>query len=125
MGPPQFVVLFAAGALAVRLLGGFVCRVAGWLFMTGGAAALASEPGFGAVRVLAAGWVLWLVGHLHYALRHGAYKSPLGGRVLPREMRGRGLDLSGARDQRSATSVAGHCPATGQRRPISRTGKVS
>jgi hypothetical protein len=82
MSPLGFVVLFAVGVLAVRLLGSFVCRVAGWAFMIGGAMALALEPGLGAVGIVALGCALWLVGHLHYALRHGAYKSPLAGRVL-------------------------------------------
>jgi hypothetical protein len=125
MSPLQFVILFvAAGALAVRFLGGLICRVAGWSFMTGGAVALASEPGFGAVGVLALGCALWLVGHLHYALRHGAHKSALAGRVL------RGRRGAGARPLGSPRSAVGDHRrraqrSADQRRPIPRTGKVS
>jgi hypothetical protein len=84
MSPAGFAVLLAVAALAVWLLGGVVLRVGGWIVMIVGVVGLMSGQGLAAVGFLLLGCVMWLVGHLHYALRHGAYKSPLAGRVIGR-----------------------------------------
>lgn len=68
--------------LGAWLLGGLVLRVGGALLLFGGAVGLAAAGNANGLLVVALGAALWLAGHLHYALRHGAWKSALAGRIL-------------------------------------------
>jgi hypothetical protein len=69
--------LVAAGTLALGLLfawflGGVLLRLGGLVLALAALAVLALTGDANAI-----GAALWLVGHWHYALRHGDYKSPL------------------------------------------------
>jgi hypothetical protein len=65
------------GLLAFWLLGGIVARLGGLLFVCAGIADLALAPNGSALLLVAAGALMWLAGHWHFALRYHEYKSPL------------------------------------------------
>lgn len=69
--------ILALAALLGWTLGGIVLRLAGLTLVLAGLLGVAMLGNPSAVLVLAAGAVLWLGGHWHYALRHQEYKSPL------------------------------------------------
>ena len=66
--------------LSAWLFGGILLRAVGALLILAGAVALAGSGGANAALVLLLGVALRWSGHLHYALRHGAWKSPLAAR---------------------------------------------
>jgi hypothetical protein len=68
-------------ALGAWFFGGFVLRVGGALLILAGAFGLAATGGASGLLLVALGTVLWWIGHLHYALRHGVWKSALAARV--------------------------------------------
>jgi hypothetical protein len=82
--PVGFLVLLVAGALVAWVLGGVVLRLGGCAFVIGGVIGLVSGPGVEALGLLVLGCLMWLVGHWHYALRHGVYKSGLVDSVIGR-----------------------------------------
>jgi hypothetical protein len=64
------------------ILGGFFLRAAGIVFAFTGAIALIILHDPVALFMLVLGFVMWLAGHWHFALRHHAYKSPLAQRIF-------------------------------------------
>jgi len=76
----------ALGIAALALLftwifGGFLLRAGGLLLVFTGATILALSGNANGILVAAIGAVLWLLGHGHYALRHGIWKSALASRI--------------------------------------------
>lgn len=76
----------ALGIAALALLftwifGGFLLRVGGLLLVFAGAIVLALSGNANGILVAAIGTVLWFLGHGHYALRHGIWKSTLASRI--------------------------------------------
>ena len=74
----------ALGIAALALLftwifGGFLLRAGGLLLVFAGATVLALSSNANGILVAAIGTVLWLLGHGHYALRHGVWKSRIAG----------------------------------------------
>jgi hypothetical protein len=67
----------AFGLLLAWFLGGVLLRLGGLVLALSALAVLALTGDANAIVVFAIGSALWLVGHWHYALRHGDYKSPL------------------------------------------------
>jgi len=70
----------ALGIAALALLftwifGGFLLRAGGLLLVFAGASVLALSGNANGILVAAIGAVLWLLGHGHYAVRHGVWKS--------------------------------------------------
>lgn len=83
----------ALGIAALALLftwifGGLLLRVGGLLLVFAGAIVLALSGNANGILVAAIGAVLWLLGHGHYALRHGVWKSQLAGGLWARDGRG-------------------------------------
>ena len=80
----HLAVLFAAGALAFLAFGGLVLRIGGWVYL--GVGALGALFGHGAdpLLFLLLGAAMWLLGHWHYAVRHGVFKSPAAAYVFCR-----------------------------------------
>lgn len=79
----------ALGTAAIVLvlawtLGGVALRLAGGLVLWVGLLGLAVTGDADGLLVGIVGALAWLAGHWHYALRHGAYKSPLAGRLFGR-----------------------------------------
>lgn len=65
------------------IVGGVLLRLGGLIVMALGVAALLTANNLlGGIIALAAGFLLWLGGHWHYALRHHAYRSPLARRIF-------------------------------------------
>jgi type IV secretory pathway TrbD component len=74
------IAILAAGGF--WLFGGVVLRVGG-IFLAGlGAVSLALMGEPIALFLVAFGFVMWLVGHWHFAYRHHVYKSPLARRIF-------------------------------------------
>ncbi len=76
----------ALGIAALALLftwifGGLLLRAGGLLLVFTGAIVLALSGNANGILVAAIGAVLWLLGHGHYALRHGIWKSALASRI--------------------------------------------
>jgi hypothetical protein len=69
-------------ALGFWLFGGFALRTGGALLVLAGAVGLASTGDANGLLLVALGAVLWWAGHLHYALRRGAWKSALAQRLF-------------------------------------------
>jgi len=102
----------ALGIAALALLftwifGGFLWRAGGLLLVFAGATVLALSGNANGILLAAIGAVLWLLGHGHYALRHGEYKSPLAGYVFRRwapgwldPTRGWGIPVAGSDAER-------------------------
>lgn len=66
------------GLLAVIgfwIFGGIALRFGGALLIIAGAAGLAITGDANGLPLVALGTAAWWAGHLHYALRHGAWKS--------------------------------------------------
>ena len=59
------------------ILGGIFLRAGGIVFAFAGVVALITLHDPVALFMLVLGFVMWLAGHWHFALRHHAYKSPL------------------------------------------------
>ena len=74
--------------IAILALGGFwvfggvVLRVVGVIFVIAGVANLLFLGDPFALFVAVLGFVMWLAGHWHFALRHHEYKSPLARRIF-------------------------------------------
>jgi len=74
--------------IAILALGGFwvfggvVLRVVGVIFVIAGVANLLFLGDPFALVVAVLGFVMWLAGHWHLALRHHEYKSPLARRIF-------------------------------------------
>lgn len=64
-------------ALGFWIFGGFALRLGGVLLVLVGAVGLATMGNVSAILLVALGVAAWWTGHLHYALRHGAWKSAL------------------------------------------------
>lgn len=79
-----FAILVLAG---LWLFGGLLARATGALLMLAGAVGAAAIDDANGLVVFALGGGLWLVGHFHYALRHGEFKSTLAGQFLSRFVR--------------------------------------
>jgi hypothetical protein len=77
MTPIDYALWFVFGLILVWVLGGIALRAGGLLFIFGGGLSMARDPHGGALIVLVLGALCWLLGHLHYALRHHEFKSPL------------------------------------------------
>jgi hypothetical protein len=86
MSPVRSAALLAVGALAFWLLGGVVCRVGGLVNVVAGMAGLIFMPGPEAIGFLLLGALMWLLGQLHHAFRHGAYRGPPARRILFRSV---------------------------------------
>lgn len=74
--------LSAIGTLALALIGAWVfggvaLRFAGALIALAGLLGLSLSGDVSGLLVFALGACLWLAGHLHFRLRHGAFKSVL------------------------------------------------
>jgi hypothetical protein len=74
--------LSAIGTLALALIcvwvfGGVALRLAGVLLVFAGLLGLSLSGNPNGALVFALGACLWLVGHLHFRWRHGAFKSAL------------------------------------------------
>lgn len=80
----HFAVLFAAGALAFWALGGIVLRIGGWVYLAVGTLGALFGDGTEPLLFLLLGAAMWLLGHWHYAARHGAFKSPVASYVFAR-----------------------------------------
>ena len=80
----HFAVLLGAGALAFWAFGGIVLRLGGWLYLAAGTLAALFGHGPEPLVFLLLGAASWLLGHWHYALRHGAFKSPVASYVICR-----------------------------------------
>jgi hypothetical protein len=75
------------GTLAVALIGawvfgGIVLRLAGGLLGLAGLIGLSLSGNANGLLVFVLGACLWLAGHLHFRLRHGAFKSALVKRLV-------------------------------------------
>lgn len=70
--------------VGVWLFGGLLARWAGVLLVAAGSVGLASTGNANGFLLVALGIALWLVGHLLYRMRRGAWKSALVERVLQR-----------------------------------------
>jgi hypothetical protein len=64
------------------MAGGVVLRVGGLMWAVFGALILAIDHSLVGIVVFGFGFVLWLAGHWHYAVRYHAYKSPLAQRIF-------------------------------------------
>jgi hypothetical protein len=84
MIPIHLMGMFAAGALAFWVLGGIVLRVGGWVYLAAGTLGVFFGHGVEPLLFLLLGAAMWLLGHWHYALRHGAFKSPVASYVFCR-----------------------------------------
>lgn len=69
----------ALALLLTWIFGGFMLRVGGLLLVFAGATVLALSGNANGILVAAIGAVLWLLGHGHYALRRGIWRSRLAG----------------------------------------------
>jgi|GEM_PF-735960 len=77
--------VIAIAALAIIgfwLFGGLVLRVAGIVFVFAGLITLITSANPVALLMVVIGFVMWLAGHWHFAVRHHEYKSPLAQRVF-------------------------------------------
>jgi len=81
------VLVFIAG----WVFGGALLRILGLALLVLGAAGLVVTQNAAAAFVLAIGFVMWLAGHWHYAMRHHEYASPLAQRLFQQALPG-GLD---------------------------------
>lgn len=63
-------------------LGGVFLRVVGVVFAFAGTVALITLQDPVALFMLVLGFVMWLAGHWHFALRHHEYRSPLAQRIF-------------------------------------------
>ena len=68
-------------AIGFWIFGGIALRLGGALLVIAGAAGLAVTGDANGLLPVAFGAAAWWAGHLHYALRHGAWKSMLASRV--------------------------------------------
>jgi hypothetical protein len=71
-------ILVVAG---IWLFGGLLARCAGVLLVVAGSVGLASTGNANGLLLVALGIALWLVGHLLYRMRRGAWKSALAERL--------------------------------------------
>lgn len=69
-------------ALGFWLFGGLGLRIGGALLVLAGAVGLASTGDANGLLLVALGAALWWAGHLHHALRRGAWKSALAQRLF-------------------------------------------
>lgn len=69
-------------AVGFWMAGGVVLRVGGLMCAVFGALILAIAHSLLGIVVFGFGFVLWLAGHWHYAVRYHAYKSPLAQRIF-------------------------------------------
>lgn len=69
-------------ALGFWIFGGFALRMGGALLVLAGAVGLASTGDANGLLLVALGAALWWAGHLHYALRRGAWKSAMAQRLF-------------------------------------------
>ena len=107
--------ILALALLFAWVLGGVLLRLGGLALALASAVAVAVSGNPNGVLVFAIGAALWLVGHWHWALRHGSFKSPLADLLLgrcapawldptrdpePVEAPERGHDEGGGRDGR-------------------------
>ncbi len=88
------------------ILGGIFLRAAGIVFAFAGVVAMIALHDPVALFMLVLGFVMWLAGHWHFALRHHEYKSPLAGRIFlqvlpPRYDPTRGWGVPMASEERS------------------------
>lgn len=68
-------------ALGFWIFGGFALRFGGAVFILVGAVGLAVTGNASGLLLVMLGALLWWVGHLHYALRRGTWKSVLASRA--------------------------------------------
>jgi hypothetical protein len=71
------------------VFGGIVLRAGGLLIAATGFALLLAEGQLVGGPLMIAGLAIWLVGHWHYALRHGFFKSAVAERLLLRSANSR------------------------------------
>lgn len=64
-------------ALVFWLVGGVALRSLGWIAIVAGVVVLAASGGASGLALAVAGVALWVLGHLHFAVRHRVWKSPL------------------------------------------------
>lgn len=64
------------------LFGGVFLRVVGIIFVIAGVVNLLTLGNPIALFMVVLGFVMWLAGHWHFALRHHDYKSPLARRIF-------------------------------------------
>lgn len=64
------------------LFGGIFLRVVGVIFVIVGVVNLLTLGNPIALFMIVLGFVMWLAGHWHFALRHHEYKSPLARRIF-------------------------------------------
>lgn len=69
-------------ALGFWIFGGFALRLGGVLLVLVGAVGLATTTNASGLPLVALGALLWWMGHFHYALRRGLWKSGLAGRAF-------------------------------------------
>jgi hypothetical protein len=69
-------------AIGFWVFGGFALRLGGALLVVVGAVGLATAGEANGLLLIALGIAAWLTGHLHYALRRGAWKSVLARRAF-------------------------------------------
>lgn len=69
--------IVSLGLLFTWIFGGFLLRAGGLLLVFAGATVLALSGSANGILVAAIGAVLWLLGHGHFGLRHGVWKSQL------------------------------------------------
>lgn len=61
------------------VFGGLMLRLSGLLLVFTGGSGMALFANANGILIAGIGTCLWLLGHGHYALRHGAWKSPMAG----------------------------------------------
>ena len=75
-------------AIGFWIFGGIALRLVGILLVIAGAAGLATTGDANGLPPVAVGLAAWWAEQLHHALRHGAWKNGLAGRVFERLMQG-------------------------------------
>jgi hypothetical protein len=104
------------------IFGGIFLRVVGIVFVIAGVISLLTLGDPIALFMVGLGFVMWLAGHWHFALRHHEYKSPLARRiflqVLPprydptRHWGAPVSEISGDRQGDAGTEMPEHQPPT-------------
>lgn len=74
------IAILAVGG--VWIFGGVFLRIVGIVFVVAGVISLLTLSDPVALFMVVLGFVMWLAGHWHFALRHHEYKSPLARRIF-------------------------------------------
>ncbi|HEY1853683.1 MAG TPA: hypothetical protein VGG40_03785 [Solirubrobacterales bacterium] len=78
---PSAVGTLALALICVWVFGGIALRFGGTLLALAGLLGLSLAGNANGLLVFVLGACLWLAGHLHFRLRHGAFKSALAERL--------------------------------------------